>query len=245
MKTCFRFLALVLWMSPVTLAAKKMKTPLDAVEAFRREPTMKQVLFTTSFEKQLLGQPPQGFRVSSVGPAPEARWEIGEDRQAPTPPEVLVQKGETEPGLHLTLALLESPAVADLDFTVMIKTMQGETEQMAGLVWRFQDPENFYWLRASSNDDTCTLYRVRKGKSKAIDTKTVIISPYLWHKLRVIVVENTYRVYFDGQLLMGGKDKAILTPGPIGLATAGDAQSAFDNLVLAEPIPFVTEKKKD
>ena len=102
------------------------------------------------------------------------------------------------------------------------------------LIFRYQDPKNYYIVEADSQGDSCTFFRVKKGKRKFIASNGVIITPYIWHELRISVTDDKYTALVDGNLVLGTKDSAFLKPGLVGIATKADSVMAFDDFRIAQ-----------
>ena len=47
---------------------------------------------------------------------------------------------------------------------VKFKPISGSVDQAAGLVWRYQDEDNYYIVRANALEDNVVLYKVQGGK---------------------------------------------------------------------------------
>ena len=115
------------------------------------------------------------------------------------------------------------------EVAVRFKALSGEGDQTAGIVFRYKDPQNYYIIVANSREDACALYRVKKGKRKLLDTKDVIVTPFLWHELRITFAKGTYTALMGKELVLGGKHSGLTEPGLVGLWTKCDSQIAFDD----------------
>ena len=199
--------------------------PKDAVPA-------PQAVF--NFDRDALGKPPSRFRFEVTGAGPAIRWEVRQDPRAPSAPNVLIQSGKANPGENFALALLDNVALDHGEIAVRFQALAGDEDQAAGILYRYQDPRNYYVIRASSKEDNCALYRVKKGKIKLLDSKDVIISPYTWHELRITFAKDTYTALMDGELILGGKDSSFKGAGLVGLWTHSDSVMAFDDLRVSQ-----------
>jgi hypothetical protein len=67
---------------------------------------------------------------------------------------------------------------------VQFKPVSGKGDQGAGLVWRYQDANNYYITRCNALEDNCTIYHVVKGSRQAFLNKNVKVATNVWHTLR-------------------------------------------------------------
>ena len=207
------------------LPCQGVEPPKDAVPA-------PQAVF--NFDRDALGKPPQRFTLAVAGEGPEIRWEVRQDRQAPSAPNILVQSGKAKPGANFALALLDNVMLDHGEIAVRFKALAGEEDQAMGIVYHYKDPQNYYVMTTSSKDDRCALYRMKKGKLKLLDSKSVIVSLLTWHELRITFVKENYTALVDGEAIMGGKDSSFTGPGLVGLWTPSDSVIAFDDFRVSQ-----------
>ncbi len=183
-----------------------------------------------NFDQERPGPPPPRFTIAALGEAPEAQWEIKEARDAPSRPHVLAQSGSANPGDHAAIVLLAESRLEHGEVAVFFKTLSTDDDQTIGILYLYEDSKNYLALEASSREDACTLYRVKRGKRKIVDRRGVIITPYTWHDLRMVFTHQNYTVVLDKQLVMGGATKGHVRPGQLGIFTKANSKAVFDNL---------------
>src|SRR5665213_1297835 len=110
------------------------------------------------------GQLPPGWS------APASRdWEVRSDKTAPSHPNVLkgmpVAGGATPP-----VALFDKVVCLNGDLSVKFRINGSQRGNAAGIVWRYQDPKNYYLLTLSADDRNIVLQRIRNGVAEAIAT---------------------------------------------------------------------------
>jgi hypothetical protein len=127
------------------------------------------------------------------------------------------------------------PAVQDFIATC---TAQSSDEDGLGLVFRWQDPDNFYFFLMDSR----RRYR-RLGKkvggvfqelaTPAVDTAAgyVVGRPY---RLKVRVQGQSLRAYLDGDLVLTGSDASLPSAGRVGFFAWSNAGVQFDDLQVIE-----------
>jgi hypothetical protein len=182
-----------------------------------------------NFDRDPLGKTPERFTLIIGGEGQGVHWEVRQEREAPSPPNVLAQTGRTQPGENFALALLDGVHLQHGEVAVKFKAIGGAENQAAGLVWRYRDPKNFYVAMASVKGDVITAYRVRKGKRKILSAQDVIVAPMRWHELRLVFINNSFSVFMDGELVLGAKDSSLLDAGRVGLGTQSDSEVLFDD----------------
>ena len=119
----------------------------------------------------------------------------------------------------------------DVDLSVRMKAVAGETDQGGGLVWRARDAKNYYLARYNPLEDNYRLYKVVDGK------RTLILNADInhtdgWHSLRVTMDGDRIACYYDGKKSLESRDSTFPGAGKVGLWSKADAQSQFDDLTL-------------
>jgi hypothetical protein len=187
-------------------------------------------LNVVSLAQDPIGKPPAQFTFAVTGEGQDIHWEVQLDHFAATRHPLLIQNGKAEAGDNVALALVNGVLLQNGEMDVRFKVTSGEEDQSAGIVWRYQDPQTYYLARASAKDDSCSVYRGRKGVLKLLDTQQATIMPYTWHDLRVVFVQKNYTVFVDGELVVGGKDSSFMKAGGVGLCTLSDSVVQFDDI---------------
>jgi hypothetical protein len=170
------------------------------------------------FEADAPGQIAAGFR-NEVG-----QWEIVRvgDNQ------VLYQKARNDDHTF-NLALVEGTSYKDLDISVRLKAIAGETDRGGGVVWRAKDRQNYYIARYNPLEDNLRVYKVEDGNRTQLDHADAP-GDGNWHTLRIIMTGREITGYLDGKKLLVAEDSTFPDAGMIGLWSKADAQSYFDDL---------------
>jgi hypothetical protein len=171
-----------------------------------------------------------------TGPIPagftseKGEWKIAADSTAPSPPKVLAQSARNS-GSTFNLILVQGTNYKNVDLSVLMKAVAGKEDQGGGLVWRAEDPQNYFVARFNPLEDNYRLYKVEQGKRIQLQSADVKYSAG-WHILRVIMEGDRIQCYYDGRKVLEARDQTFPGPGKIGLWTKADAQTHFDNLKL-------------
>ena len=157
-------------------------------------------------------------------------WEVakeGENR-------VLHQKAKNDDATF-NVAFVESTSYKDVDLSVKLRAVAGDTDRGGGVIWRAKDKKNYYLCRYNPLEENFRVYKVAdgirtmfKGAKSPGDDK--------WHFLRVTMVGSKITCYLDGQKLLEAEDATFPDAGMIGLWTKADAQSYFDDLTVTDSV---------
>jgi hypothetical protein len=130
--------------------------------------------------------------------------------------------------------------VADVDLSVRFKPVSGRVDQAAGLIWRYQDQDNYYIVRANALEDNVVLYKVEGGKRTDLPVKgegrtygkKTDVPVGQWSTLRVTANGLLFGVYFNGAKLYEVDDATFSKPGRVGVWTKADSITQFDDLTV-------------
>src|SRR5687767_13022891 len=187
------------------------------------------------FTQDAVDQPPKGFEfghTASVGKP--GRWII----QADGTNKVLAQADPDSTRSRFPVAVLSDLTAADVELSVRFKPISGRVDQAAGLVWRYQNQDNYYIVRANALEGNVVLYKVEGGKRTDLPLKNegrtygkkVDVPAGEWSVLRVSVAGTVFEVYYKGTKLYEVEDGSFLRAGAVGLWTKADSVTQFDDL---------------
>ena len=112
----------------------------------------------------------------------------------PSPPYVLAQLSQDRTAGRFPLAIWSGTSIRNGEVSVAFKTVSGAIDQAAGIVWRYQDPNNYYIVRANALENNIVLYKVEKGVRLSIAPKGIPSRSYgvkrevpkgQWNTLRI------------------------------------------------------------
>jgi len=173
------------------------------------------------------GALPSGWRAGITGPG-QAQWAVTSDPSAPSAPRVLKQSGE--------VASHSYPWCVDTNISlkngfvqVKFKTVSGKEDQAGGVIWRWQDGDNYYIARGNALEDNIILFRTEGGQRKELHRVPMKVAPNQWHTLRVDFYGKRFTVTFDGRKAMDWKDGVFTKPGAAGVWTKADSVMLFDD----------------
>jgi len=184
---------------------------------------------TIDFDKTPVGQLPDGW-VEGVTGQGSPKWSVEVDTTAPSQPNVLKQSGSgTYPW-----CVKKDVSLKDGYVEVKFKPVSGSEDQAGGLVWRWQDGDNYYITRANTLEDNVTIYHTVKGSRRAFKNVNVKVTSNQWHTLRVDFIGNQFKVIFDGKTAIEAMDNTIRESGAVGVWTKADSVTLFDDFSFGE-----------
>jgi len=193
---------------------------------------------TVNFDKATPGAVPPGWMVAMTHKGGAPQWEIVKDDSAPSKPNVFAQVSKDATGGRFPLAVYERASLRNGVLSVKFKTISGNADQAAGLIWRYTDPDNYYIVRANALEDNVVLYKVENGQRISLAPKGSPSKTYgvkhrvpkqTWDTLSVAFQGNAFTVSFDGQRLFDVEDSTFTSAGKVGLWTKADSVTYFDD----------------
>jgi hypothetical protein len=118
--------------------------------------------------------------------------------------------------------------------------VSGRGDQGAGLVWRYQDANNYYVVRANALEGNVVLYKVENGRRTDLPLKgsgrtygkSVDVPTDKWTLLGLTARGHTFTVALNGQGLYEVEDITFTGAGKAGLWTKADSVIYFDDLTI-------------
>src|SRR4051812_29445425 len=190
---------------------------------------------TVTFGKADLGKLPGEWVAASTGEG-KGVWKVVEEKTAPSKSGfALAQTGES-PGSAFNLCVREGASFKDVEVSVAFKANAGKKDQGGGVVWRYQDADNYYVARMNPLEDNFRVYKVVGGKRSAeFQNAEVKIPAGEWHTLSVRMVGDRIECRLDGKKYLEARDDTFPKAGRVGLWTKADAQTSFDSFNVKEP----------
>jgi hypothetical protein len=198
-----------------------------ALAAEGKEKTMK-------FSKDDAGKVPSGWKAAQTGKG-ESVWKVVADDTAPSKSGYVLAQTTADRDALFNLCVADEPSLKDVEVTVAFKAIKGEKDQGGGIVWRYQDANNYYIARMNPLEDNFRVYKVVAGKrSKEFQNAEVKVKAGEWHALKIEMKGNEIECYLDGKKYLEVKDDSITKAGKVGLWTKADAQTYFDQFTVKD-----------
>ena len=131
------------------------------------------------------------------------------------------------------------------DRAIILRTMEGRPQAFETLVFRYQNDQNYYVVRANALEGNVVAYLTRDGKRSNLGVKdrgdaygdNVVVPHRRWTSLRIIARDSRIEIFLDQRKLFEVVDHTLPGAGRIGLWTKADSITQFDDLRVAPLIP--------
>jgi hypothetical protein len=181
---------------------------------------------------------PPDWSIAHTHSGPPGDWIVHRDPSAPSRPNVLSQMSHAGSRFEFEIAVFDKVTCRDGDLSAKIRLPSGSGSKTAGLIWRYQDPNNFYMLHLSADQRNVVLFRVQDGKAEEIPAKGAKpgsfgvshdVRPGVWYLARVVYRGPRIRVFLGNRLLFDATDSVISQAGKTGIWTKGSTVASFDD----------------
>jgi hypothetical protein len=193
---------------------------------------------SVNFDTLKPGAAPPDWSFISTRGGERARWEIRRDPTAPSRGNVLEQVSGAPGQFDFPVAIFDKVVCRDGDLSVKFRIHGGRAGRTAGLVWRYQDRDNYYLLHFSAAEKNIVLFRVKDGKAQAVPAVGSRPGAFgvshdirigQWYVARVIFRGPKVRVLFGNRHLFEIEDATLLAAGKTGVWTKGRTTASFDD----------------
>jgi hypothetical protein len=187
---------------------------------------------------------PTNFHRALAGAGKPGEWKIVMDEVPPllapltdkapvtTRRAVLAQTSADPTDERFPILVYDGETFQDFKITTHFKIVSGAVEQMAGVVFRFQNASNFYVVRASAPGHNVRFYKMVDGIRSEPLGPQLDVSVGDWHTLAVQCQANQIIFWLDEKLVMPPLNDNTFAIGKIGFWTKSDAVSYFGDTVI-------------
>jgi len=196
------------------------------------------------FSEFAAGSAPTNFHRALAGGGQPGDWKIVMDDVPPllaplsdkapdvTRRAVLAQTSQDMTDERFPMFIYDGDTFKDFTFNTRFKIVSGVMEQMAGVVFRFQNASNFYVVRASALGHNLRFYKVVDGLRSDPIGPQLEITNNVWHTLAVGCQGNQLTFWLDGRLVMPPLQDNTFAVGKVGFWTKSDAVTYFSDPVI-------------
>jgi hypothetical protein len=121
--------------------------------------------------------------------------------------------------------------------SVLYASVRSDSSGGIGLVFRFQDVDNFYYVLLHDNANPQSPFRYRLMARKQGGSFSLLESggaaegvgytPNQWFSLRLAVQDEQFDLAIDGVEVLSGRDAGMMSPGRVGFMTRSCAGARF------------------
>src|SRR5438128_2473345 len=172
---------------------------------------------TLHFAKEDAGKLPAGWKAEKTGTGEGSIWKVVEDDTAPSKTGYVLAQTAAGPSALFNLCVAEDTSFKDGDISVQFKAVRGDKDQGGGLVWRYQDHNNYYIARMNPLEDNYRVYKVVAGKRMQLETTpdSVKVPSGEWHMLKIKQVGDRIECFLDGKKHLDVKDDTFTKAGKV------------------------------
>ena len=183
----------------------------------------------TNFHSEVLGAGHPADWQILPNEAPSAFAPLPSSSNTLTGGSVLAQMNQDPTDEHFPMYIYDAGKYRNFRFSSQFKIVHGFVEQMAGLVFRFQNTSNFYVIRVSALGKNIKFYKVVDGNRSDPIGVACDVAPDTWHELAVQCEGNQITIWLDHKLAMPPLGDNTFTEGKIGFWTKSDSVTYFAN----------------
>jgi hypothetical protein len=181
------------------------------------------------FCKDDVGKLPAGWKADQTGKGEGSVWKVVADDTTPSKAGFVLAQTAESPNAFFNLCVSQDSSFQDGEISVSFKAVKGKNDQGGGLVWRYQDADNYYICRMNPLEDNFRVYKVEGGKRTQFQSADVKVPAGEWHTIKVVQKGNQIECSLDGKKYLEAKDDTFPKAGKMGLWTKSDAQTYFDD----------------
>src|SRR5262245_28617871 len=157
---------------------------------------------TFTFGKADVGKVPAGWKADQTGQGKASVWQVVADDTAPSKSGFALAQTAESPDTVFNLCVATDTDYKDVEASVAFKAVKGEKDQGGGIVWRYQDANNYYVCRMNPLEDNFRVYKVVDGKrSKEFQNAEAKVPAGEWHTLKVRQSGEKIECFLNGKKL--------------------------------------------
>jgi Fe-S cluster assembly iron-binding protein IscA len=197
-----------------------------------------------SFSDYSAGATPTNFSSVRFGGGQPGTWKIVMDEVPPaltplttnapvvTRRGVLAQTSQDLTDERYPILVYDGDVFRNFKFSTRFKIVSGVAEEMAGVVFRFQNVSNFYVARVSALGRNVRFYKVVNGVRSDPLGPQVDLGAGGWHTLAVQCEGNQINLWLDDRPVMPALGDNSFAEGKLGFWTKSDSVSYFADAVV-------------
>jgi len=178
-----------------------------------------------TFDDDPIGSVPPGLTFPVARQQAAAKWSVRADSSG----RYLTHAADPSASGGLSLAVLDMAHPSQMRVSVRLKLVDGE--RVGGLVWRYQDQDNFYLAALDLRLQELALYRVVRGNRIRLDDEDDLeLDTSAWHSVRVVQDDDDIQVSLGGIGVMRARNLTFTEGGRAGVWSGGGGTAWFDDL---------------
>lgn len=188
---------------------------------------------TLTFAKDDVDKLPADWKAAKTGTDKGSEWKVVADKTAPSKSGYALAQVAKGPTKLFNLCVGEKTKFTDGTVSVKLKAVAGKIDQGGGVMWRYQDADNYYVCRYNPLEENLRVYKVVEGQRMQLGSKQdVEAKKDHWYTLSISHKGDAITCSLDGQKLIEVKDATFGKAGKVGLWSKADAVTHFDELTI-------------
>jgi hypothetical protein len=180
-----------------------------------------------TFDHDKTGAPPPGFVLAAMRQPAAGTWLVR--RQGARGHLV----HEADPSAH-GYALAIRPEAAPRDLTISVRLRLAGGSRSGGLVWSYQDVQNYHASVLDLARGEVAMYRMAAGNRIQVEFEDDLeLDTDAWHTMKVVHTADSTRISLGGIRVFEDEHRNRTdrgAAGRVGLIASGDAEVWFDDL---------------
>jgi len=175
---------------------------------------------------------PEGWKVI-LDQAPSAMPSRDPNAPVMTSHAVVAQMGGLPINLYFPILVFDGDQFDDFTFSTRFKIVGGGVAEMGGIVFRYQDPKNYYVLTASVLDKRFWFFKFVNGvRSDKLIGPAIDIAKDQWREMTVRCEGNHIHCLLDGKEIIPMITDSSFMKGKVGFWTKSDSVVYFTDAKL-------------
>src|SRR5437879_6106286 len=110
--------------------------------------------------KDDVGKLPAGWKADKTHKGDGSVWNVVADDTAPSKSGFVLAQTAEGPEELFNLCVADDSSYQDVEISVAFKAVKGDKDRGGGVVWRYQDADNYYLCRMNPLEDNFRVYKV-------------------------------------------------------------------------------------
>ena len=156
---------------------------------------------------------------------------------------VLAQVSEDLTDEHFPMLIYTGQEFKNFTLKTKFKLVSGVIETMAGIVFRYQDIHNYYYVRASGVGNSFAFFKVVDGVRGEPVRVSTEIPEGKWHTMSIRAEGSKIMVTLNGKPILPELNDYTFASGKVGFWTKSDSVSHFaDTEIQYQPMVIAAQK---
>lgn len=181
-----------------------------------------------TFDADAIDTTPPDFTFAAMRQPAPGVWRIGSQAD-----ERFLRHDADQAATGYALALAPGEPLRDLEIAARLKLAGGA--RAGGLVWRYQDAQNYYAVVLDLTAGVLSMHRIVEGNRITIEREgNLELDPNGWHRLKVVHDDASVYVSIGGIRVINERSRQLdrFGPGRAGLLATGHSEVWFDDLAI-------------